>query len=264
MKKTQVKLSKGTIEVLDLWSVKVHTYQTCDPLEDECFIVQKGEKSSFIEGLLFKDNIAEFTSYIKTLDTKIEGLVIAYHGGGASFLKGYPVYSTKNADEYNHKGGGAGLVKNFISSFGDSIDATLYKTTNFIKGDALTLAGVKMNITITREAFDIEIPEINALYTHMLGHDVHSIAAGQPRADAIIKTLNGYLKKNIAYILTSHYTIEGPDDVKTKIEYIEDLKAIAKKNKNALAFKKDVLLKYGAYRGGNYLDMSALFFFSAK
>lgn len=264
MKKTQVKLSKGTIDVLDFGSVKIHAYQTCDPLEYECFIIQKSEKSFFIEGLLFKDNITEFTTYIKTLYTKIEGLVIAYHGGGTSFLKVYPVYSTKNADEYNHKGGGAGLVKNFISSFGDSIDGTLYKTTNFIKGDALTLAGVKMNITITREAFDIKIPEINALCTHMLGHDVHSIVAGQLHADAIIKTLNGYLKKNIAYILTSHYTIEGLDDVKTKIAYINDLKVIAAKNTSTSAFKKDVLLKYGAYRGGNYLDMSAGFFFNAK
>lgn len=213
MKKTQVKLSKGTIDVLDFGSVKIHAYQTCDPLEYECFIIQKSEKSFFIEGLLFKDNITEFTTYIKTLYTKIEGLVIAYHGGGTSFLKVYPVYSTKNADEYNHKGGGAGLVKNFISTFEDFIDATLYKTTNFIEGDALTLAGVKMNI---------------------------------------------------AYILTSHYTIEGLDDVKTKIAYINDLKVIAAKNTSTSAFKKDVLLKYGAYRGGNYLDMSAGFFFNAK
>lgn len=264
MKTTVKQLSKGVVKIFDFGELKLHAYATKDPLADECFVVEKNASCFLIEGVLFRDNIEELTSYIKSLKAKIEGLVIAYHGGGASFMKGYPVYQTKRADTYNHEGGGAGLVKKFMTAFGESIDTSLYKTTNFIEGNTLTLAGVKMNITETQEAFDIEIPEINAVYTHMLGHDVHSIVAGKDHADAIIAILNGYIEKGIDLILTSHYTIENINDVKTKIAYIKDLKNIALKNTTATSFKKEVLAKYPTYSGQNYLDMSASFFFSAR
>lgn len=78
-----------------------------------------------------------FFDNIKELEAYIKGLGISY--------------------EYSHKGGGASLVSNFAAAFGDSFDSSIYTTTT--------------------EAFDIEIPEINVIYTHMLGHDCHSIVA---------------------------------------------------------------------------------------
>ena len=39
----------------------------------------------------------------------------------------------------------------------------------------VTIGGIDFVIKQTGEAFDVEIPEINAVYTHMLGHDCHSI-----------------------------------------------------------------------------------------
>ena len=69
------------------------------------------------------------------------------------------------------------MVSNFAAAFGDSFDSSIYTTTNFIDGNTITIADVKLNIDITTEAFDIEIPEINVIYTHMLGHDCHSIVA---------------------------------------------------------------------------------------
>lgn len=39
-------------------------------------------------------------------------------------------------------------------------------------------------ITVTADAFDVEIPEIGAVYTHIPGHDCHSIVAGAGHADA--------------------------------------------------------------------------------
>ena len=92
-------------------------------------------------------------------------------------MKGSKVYSTKNADDYNHNGGGAGLISNFAVAFGEAFDKSIYKTTDFIEGDRLTLCGVEMKITRTQEAFDIEILEINVVCTRILGHVVHSIVA---------------------------------------------------------------------------------------
>ena len=79
----------------------------------------------------------------------------------------------------------------------------------------------------TDDAFDVEIPEINAVYTHMLGHDCHSIVAGAGHADAMITELRSYIEKGYDLILTSHYTPEDLKDAQTKIDYLENLKKIA-------------------------------------
>ncbi len=258
---TTVNLGKGLMEVYDFGAVKLHAYKTNDLITDECFLIEKNGKGFLIEAPCFFDNIKELEAYIKGLGISYEGTVIAYHGAGASFMKGAPVYSTRNADEYSHKGGGAALVSNFAGAFGDSFDSSIYTTTNFIDGNTITIADVKLNIDITSEAFDIEIPEINVIYTHMLGHDCHSIVAGISHADAIINQLKGYIEKGINLILTSHYTVENLDDAKTKIAYLDDLKRIAAENKTAEDFKVAVQKKYSGYSGLNYLDMTAGFFY---
>lgn len=117
-------------------------------------------------------------------------------------------------------------------------------------------------ITKTVEAFDIEIPEINAVYTHMLGHDCHSIVAGVGHADAIIGQLKGYIEKGYTLIFTSHYTPEDLKDAETKIKYLENLKKIASDCVTADEFKAEINKQYPDYSGANYLDMTAGFFFA--
>ena len=91
----------------------------------------------------------------------------------------------------------------------------------------LTIGGMDFIIKQTGDAFDVEIPEINAVYTHMLGHDCHSIVAGAGHADAMIAELKRYIEKGYDLILTSHYTPEDLKDAETKIAYLENLKKIA-------------------------------------
>ena len=85
----------------------------------------------------------------------------------------------------------------------------MHQITNIIGEGPITIGGINFIIHQTAEAFDIEIPEINAVYTHMLGHDCHSIVAGAAHADAIIDQLEGYIAKGYDLILTSHYTPRG-------------------------------------------------------
>lgn len=65
-------------------------------------------------------------------------------------------------------------------------------------------------------------------------------------------------------ILSSHYVPETLKDVDTKIDYLENLKELAKKSENAEAFEKKVKDRYSEYSGLNYLDMTAGFFFPNK
>lgn len=56
------------------------------------------------------------------------------------------------------------------------MNKTDYTTVKLEKGE-IELANVKFAIKSNGEAYDVEIPEINCVYTHMLGHDCHSIVA---------------------------------------------------------------------------------------
>lgn len=259
-----VKLNKGEINVYDFGEVKLHAYKTNDFIDDEVFVLVRNDKGIIIELPCFFDNIAELTEYLKNEDIEVVAKMVAYHAAGATFLPDVPAYSTKSAMDYNTKGGGAGLVSNFRSAFGEIFDGSVCKTTNVIEDGEIEIAGIRMIINSNAEAFDIEIPEINCVYTHMLGHDCHSIVAGCPHADGMISQLNYYIRKGFDLVLTSHYTPEDLKDAQAKIDYLYKLKDISFECENGEDFKQKVKEIYPEYSGENYLDMTAGFFFPAK
>ena len=258
----RVELVAGWVDVYDFGGARLHAYRTADPLEDEVFVVEKDGRGLVIELPCFTDSIAALEGYLRETGIAVEGIVAAYHMAGASFLAGTPVYATEEAVAYGHAGGGKGLIDGFAVAFGDAFDASIAEDANVIEGEELELAGVRMRIVRNADAFDIEIPEINAVYTHMLGHDCHSIVAGAGHADAQIAQLRGYLERGFDLVLTSHYTPEDLKDVQTKIDYLEDLKALAAASSSAEEFKAAVQERYPAYGGGNYLDLTAGAFFA--
>ena len=259
---TTVKLGKGDVSVYDFGKIKLHAYKTNDFIDDEVFIIEKDGRAVIIESPCFFDNNQELAEYLK--GTRVEGMFIAYHGAGAAFLPDVPKYATPNAVEYSQSGGGKALIDNFAGVFGECFDKSVHKITNIIEAGRLTVGGIDFIITPTADAFDIAIPEINAVYTHMLGHDCHSIVAGSDHAAAIIEQLNGYIAHGYDLILTSHYTPEDLKDAATKIAYLQELQKIAAVSASAAEFKQAVQRKFPAYSGENYLDMTAGFFFAAE
>ncbi len=257
---TQVKLTKGEMNVYDFGAVKLHAYKTNDFIDDEVFVLEKNSKAVVIEPPCFFDNCTELAAYLKKFE--VEGIFVAYHGAGASFLPEAPKYSTANAKEYSENGGGKTLIDNFSKTFGDIFDESVHKITNIISEGKITVAGIDFIIKTTAEAFDIEIPEINAVYTHMMGHNCHSIVTGAGHADAVIAQLKAYIGDGFGLILTSHYTPEDLKDAEIKIAYLENLKIIAGRCQNANEFKAEVKKNYPNYSGENYLDMTAEFFFA--
>lgn len=255
-----IKLNKGEINIYDFGTMKLHAYKTNDFIDDEVFIIEKNGKAVIIESPCFFDNCEELTDYLK--NTEVKGMLISYHGAGASFMPKVPKYATQNAADYSANGGGKALIDNFTSAFGADFDNSVHKITDIIREVEITIGGIKFIINQTKEAFDVVIPEINAVYTHMLGHDCHSIVAGANHADAIIAQLRGYILNGYDLILTSHYTPEDLKDAETKIAYLENLKKISANCSNANSFKAEVQKQYPKYSGQNYLDMTAGYFFS--
>ena len=257
---TTVTLNKGEMNVYDFGGIKLHAYKTNDFIDDEVFIVEKNGKAVIIESPCFFDNIKELTEYLN--DIEVEGMLIAYHGAGAAFLPKAPKYATQNAVDYSENGGGKALIDNFTKTFGEIFDHSIHRITAVIGAGKVTIGGIDFVIKQTAEAFDIAIPEINAVYTHMLGHDCHSIVAGAGHADGIIAELRSYIEKGYDLILTSHYTPEDLKDAQTKIDYLENLKKIAANCADADSFKAAVQNQYPTYSGQNYLDMTAGFFYA--
>lgn len=254
-----VKLAKGEVHIYNFGGLTLHAYQTNDPLSDEVFVLEKAGKAVVLEPPCFVDNCRELAEYLAPLT--VAGVLVAYHAAGASFLPDAPKYATQNAVDYGVSGGGKALIDSFTAAFGDGFDGSIHTVDHIIQEGPLTIGGMEFIIHQTPDAFDVELPAINAVYTHMLGHDCHSIVAGAGHADAIIGQLNGYLDKGFDLILTSHYTPEDLKDVQAKIDYLENLKAIAAGCKDAKTFKAAVEKAYPAYSGQNYLEMTAGFFF---
>lgn len=255
-----VKLDKGEMHVYDFGGIKLHAYRTDDFINDEVFIVEKNGQSVVIESPCFFDNNAALEKYVAGMN--VVGMLIAYHDAGGSFLSDAKKYATENAKNYGEQGGGKALIDNFTKAFGEIFDKKLHRITDIIGEGKVTIGGIDFIITKTPDAYNIAIPEINAVYTHMLGHDCHSIVAGAAHADAMIAELKEYIAKGYALILTSHYTPEDLKDAQTKIDYLETLKEIAAQCKSAEAFKAEVKKRYPAYGGENYLDMTTGMFFA--
>ena len=257
---TTVRLAQGEMHIYDFGGVKLHAYQTGDPLADEVFLVEKAGKFVAIESPCFTDSVAALNGYLAGQD--VAGVLVAYHGAGAAFLPDAPKYATANAAEYARSGGGKALIDQFTTAFGSAFDGSIHSISHTLTEGEVTIGGIQFVIHQTAEAFDVEIPEINAVYTHMLGHDCHSIVAGAGHADAMIAQLQSYIQAGYDLILTSHYTPEDLKDAETKIRYLKELTEIASSCADGESFKAAVRERYPAYSGENYLDMTAGFFFS--
>ncbi len=266
MKTENVKLQKGDVTVMDCGGIRVHVYNTRDAIDDQVIVLErphkimKGGRGVVIELPCFRDSIEEMTQYLKDQRIDVEGKLVAYHAAG-DFLPGVKSYMTESAHRYNTVGGGKGLIDNFAGAFGDAFDATVTGDGERIGAGKLTIAGIEMVINPDNDAYEIEIPEIKAVYMHMLGHDCHSIVAGAGHADAIIANLRGYLDRGYELFLSAHYGPETREDVETKIAYLEGLKEIASECSSAEEFTVRVNERYPGYSGANYLGMTAGFFF---
>lgn len=261
MEKKKIDLKKGYVLVYDFGNIKLHNYATKDLLEDQVILLEKNHKLVIIESPTFYDNNEELESYITSLGGSVEGVLLSYHMGGGHFLENTSKYATEKANEFGHVGGGKNLIDGFASSFGPGFDEKIHDVTDFIQDKEFVLGDIQMNIIPTRDAFDIEIPEIHVLYTHMLGSDCHSIVAGEKAALDMIKELEGYIQKNYVLIVTSHYIPEGIEAVHIKISYLKNLVHIAHECSSKEEMIDKVEDAYPNYNGENYLEMTASFFF---
>ena len=140
---TAVQLAKGEVNVYDFGTVKLHAYKTNDFIDNEVFIVEKAGKAVILVSPCFFDNIEELTTYLQ--DVEIAGMLVAYHGAGATFLPNVPKYATQNAVEYSENGGGKALITNFTNAFGAIFDHAVHQITNVIGEGTINIGGIDLS-----------------------------------------------------------------------------------------------------------------------
>jgi hypothetical protein len=251
-----IKLARGVVYVYDHGGIKLHAYRTNDPMNNYVMLVEKNKKCAVIETPCFHRNRIELMNYIEWLGIKPVGVLVSYHFTGRDFLPGAKRYATQESDKYR-SGRGLNLVNSFAETFGSEFDKSIIKITNYITGDSVEIAGIKMNIIRTPDAFDIEIPEIKAMYVHMMGHDEHSFVSGVKAAEAEIAKLSLFLDKKYNLILTSHHAPEDGLDVLTKVKYLQKLVSTAHAFRTRDGFRFAMRHEYPKLTGQKLLDMTS-------
>ena len=261
MESRKINLKKGFVDIYNFGDIKLHAYQTNDLMYDESYILENKDNVLLVEFPAFYDNLEEFEEYVKGLNKNIVGKVFSDHPNGGTIFKDVRGYASSGTIKSMKEGTINNLVTGFETSFGGAFAKEYHNITDILRDNKVNIGGFELNITYHDENIEIEFPQINCVYTHMLGHDCHSIVAGENHANIIIEQLKGYKEKGYNLILSSHYTPETLTDVDTKIAYLENIKKIARESKNINEFKEEVKREYPNYSGLNYLDMTAGYFF---
>jgi hypothetical protein len=253
-----VKLAKGVVLVYDFGAVILHAYRTNDPLSDESFILETRKNLVAIESPAFAANLKEFIDYAKGLRKPLTDIFLANHPNGADFFDGVDQHLTDSVVAAIAPGGATKrLIDNFTAAFGADFDATLPSVTADLKPGKVSVGSIDFVIAATPTAYDIEIPAINSVYTHMLGAKVHSIMASSAQMDSMIETLESYKRKGYALVLSGHHEPETLADVDAKIAYVKKAKELAQASASAEDFTAKMRAAFPGYLGENYLGMSA-------
>ena len=200
--------------------------------------------------------------YVKSLGKPMNDIFIVCHPAGASYIKGMNVYGTEGAQKSIVSGSTGATTQGLFAAFGADFhggDDTA-AITDTVSGK-VQLAGVDFEVIDRGESYDLAIPSMNVVYTHMLGKTTHSILTSAAHIEAFLQMLKEYQAAGYAMILTSHGGSEGQDAVAEKISYLNKTKEIMQQSKTADEFKANMKAAFPAYNGENYLDMTTGFLY---
>ena len=251
-------VESGSVTVYDFGASKLHVYNTGDALGDVAYIVEGEDSLIGIELPAFTANLNTWQSYIAGLNKPMNDLFLCDHATGASYVEGMNVYGTQGAQDSIASGSTYATTQGLYETFGDDFHggADLANINKVVSG-TVTVAGIDFNLIDCGETYDLEIPSMNAVYTHMLGKTCHSILISTAHMDSMIETLKGYQSAGYDMILSAHSGVEGQDAVAEKIAYVEKAKELAASCDNAEAFMTAMKEAFPDYIGENYLEMSA-------
>lgn len=251
-------LSSGSVTVYDFGETKLHVFFTNDALGDVAYIVEGADALVGIELPSFTEGLNAWKAYADGLGKPMDDIFLCSHPAGASYITGMNVYGTQGAKDSIASGSAYATAQGLYETFGEAFHGgSDIAAVNQVVSGPVTVAGISFNLIERGEAYDLEIPAINAVYTHMLGKTSHSILTSLEHMDEIAAALKTYQAKGYEKILPSHGGPEGQDAVAEKLSYIEKTRELAAANGTAADFIRAMQEAFPNYDGENYLEMTA-------
>lgn len=252
---------KGRFEVHDFTCFKLHVYYTNDVMNDASYIVEGDKSVVTMEQPLFKDNVAEFDSYLDKLGKPVEKRISDYHIGGTgnheyvmpegmpAFVKG-PVYG--------------GMMQGFAKKFGDTIVPLPTGATEEVAFDSTqTWAGISFKFS---HGVSSDFPAASILiggkiyYTHWTPAKSHANPlqiSSRAALNAEIADAEKALKSGAELFIGGHGGAAKTDVVQFKLEYLSTIKKLLAENKTQETFITALKAAYPNLPGENAIEAVA-------
>lgn len=237
---TAMAQSKGRFEVYDFDNFKLHVYYTNDALGDASYIIEGKDALVCMEQPLFKENVAEFDTYLSNLGKPITKRITNYHIGGTGnhdivMAEGMPAFT--KGEIYG------GMMKGFVQAFGDALTEMPTGNVSEVAFDTVqTWAGVTFEF---RHGASSDFPGASILiggkvyYTHWTPAKAHAshLQISSPAAiDAEIAEAEKSLASGAELFIGGHGGAAKRETVEFKISYLKKMKEIVKTNKTQQDF----------------------------
>lgn len=232
--------TKGRFEVHDLGNFKLHVYHTNDVMADASYIIEGKDSLVTMEHPLFKDNVAEFDTYLSKLDKPVEKRIMDYHVGGTG---NHDVVMAQGMPEFIKGEIYGGMMKGFAQAFGDAMtDMPTGKATEVAFGTTQTWAGVTFEF---HHGATSDFPGASILiggkayYTHWTpakAHVSHLQISSPAAIDAEIAEAEKSLASCAELFIGGHGGAAKRDAVEFKIAYLKKMKELLAANKSSQDF----------------------------
>ena len=231
---TAMAQTKGRFEVHDLGNCKLHVYYTNDALGDASYIIEGKDALVTMEQPLFKDNVAEFDTYLSNVKKPVEKRITDYHVGGTG---SHDVVMAEGMPEFTKGEVYGGMMQGFAQAFGDALTAMpTGKASEVAFGTTQTWAGVTFEF---RPGASSDFPGASILiggkayYTHWTPAKAHAshLQISSPAAiDAEIAETENSLASGSELFIGGHGGAARRDAVEFKIAYLKKMKELLAKN----------------------------------
>ncbi len=250
--------TKGRFEVHDLGIFKLHVYYTNDVMSDASYIIEGKDSLVTMEHPLFKDNVAEFNSYIEKLGKPIEKIISDYHVGGSG---NHAQIMAEGMEEFSKGPIYGGMMKGFEQMWGDTMtEMPTGAVTEVPFGTTQTWAGVTFEF---RHGASSDFPAASILiggkayYTHWTpakAHVSHLQVSSPAAIDAEIAEAENSLASGATLFIGGHGGAATRDSVEFKVAYLEKLKELLAANCTVVAFVNAVKQAYPNLPGETGLE----------
>ena len=232
--------TKGRFEVHDLGNFTLHVYYTNDVMADASYIIEGKDSLVTMEHPLFKDNVAEFNSYIAGLGKPVGKIISDYHVGGTD---DHDQIMAEGMEEFSKGPVYGGMMKSFEEMWGDTMtEMPTGAVTEVPFGTTRTWAGVTFEF---RHGASSDFPAASILiggkayYTHwtpVKAHVSHLQVSSPAAIDAEIAEAENSLASGAVLFIGGHGGAATRDAVEFKIAYLKKMKELLAANGTAQTF----------------------------